>query len=194
MHEITSLEGIPALAAYYIPDMDAHGDIAGFIIILILIIIIITDSAGQARPTLPGRDFLDLDRFKLVNDHFGHEVGDDLLTAVAQKLQELVRESDTVAPLGGDEFVIVLDNPAHRDEVEHIAHRIIAGINEPMELRGKTAQVGTSIGWRPQNPNIWSKSWGGHVPTCALLRGHRNVPTLHFLHHAGPLKASKILN
>ena len=90
--------------------------------------------------------FLDLDRFKAVNDTLGHAVGDDLLVAVAQKLQALVRQSDTVARLGGDEFVIMLDNPAHQDEVVHIANRIIAVISEPMAFNGQTAQVGTSIG------------------------------------------------
>ena len=90
--------------------------------------------------------FLDLDRFKVVNDTLGHAIGDDLLVAVGQKLQALVRQSDTVARLGGDEFVIMLDNPANREEVVHIAERIIVVINEPLEFHGKTAQVGTSIG------------------------------------------------
>jgi diguanylate cyclase (GGDEF)-like protein/PAS domain S-box-containing protein len=90
--------------------------------------------------------FLDLDRFKLVNDTLGHAIGDELLVAVAQKLQALVRQSDTVARLGGDEFVIMLDNPANRQEVVHIAERIVAVISEPMHLQGKTAQVGTCIG------------------------------------------------
>lgn len=90
--------------------------------------------------------FLDLDRFKFVNDNLGHEIGDDVLKAVAQKLQKEVRQSDTVARLGGDEFVIVLDNPESKDEVAHIANRIVTIINESMELRGKVAQVGTSIG------------------------------------------------
>jgi diguanylate cyclase (GGDEF)-like protein/PAS domain S-box-containing protein len=90
--------------------------------------------------------FLDLDRFKFVNDNFGHDVGDDLLKAVAQKLLALVRQSDTVARLGGDEFVIVLNNPESQAEVTHIADRVVAVINEPMEFCGKSAQVGTSIG------------------------------------------------
>jgi diguanylate cyclase (GGDEF)-like protein/PAS domain S-box-containing protein len=90
--------------------------------------------------------FLDLDHFKHVNDTLGHAVGDELLKVVAQKLQAQVRQSDTVARLGGDEFVIVLDNPASREEVVQIAKRIIAVIHEPFELRGRTAQVGTSIG------------------------------------------------
>ena len=81
--------------------------------------------------------FLDLDRFKAVNDTLGHAVGDDLLVAVSQKLQALVRQSDTVARLGGDEFVVMLDNPANREEVAQIANRIIAVINEPMAFNLK---------------------------------------------------------
>jgi diguanylate cyclase (GGDEF)-like protein/PAS domain S-box-containing protein len=90
--------------------------------------------------------FRDLDRFKFVNDNLGHDVGDDLLVAVAQKLQALIKKPDTVARLGGDEFNILLDNPASKDEVEHISNRIITAINEPINFHGKTAQVATSTG------------------------------------------------
>ena len=90
--------------------------------------------------------FLDLDQFKSVNDCLGHHVGDDVLIAVAHKLQALVRQSDTVARLGGDEFVILFDSPASRENVIYIAERIIASIGEPMQLRGETARIGTSIG------------------------------------------------
>ncbi len=90
--------------------------------------------------------FLDLDRFKVVNDTLGHEIGDDLLRAVAQKLQAQVRQSDTVSRLGGDEFIILLDSPANDEEVAYIAGRVLTAINEPMEFRGRAAQVGASIG------------------------------------------------
>ena len=90
--------------------------------------------------------FLDLDRFKAVNDTLGHDVGDDLLRLVAQQLQILVRQSDTVARLGGDEFVLLLHNPSGREELVQIITRIIAALHEPMVIRGNTAQVGTSLG------------------------------------------------
>ncbi|MBS1138774.1 MAG: sensory box protein [Proteobacteria bacterium] len=90
--------------------------------------------------------FLDLDGFKRVNDTLGHAIGDELLKAVANKLQGLVRQTDTVARLGGDEFVVLLDSPQNQEEVENIADRIIASINEPVELSGAVAKVGTSIG------------------------------------------------
>ena len=90
--------------------------------------------------------FLDLDGFKHVNDHFGHDIGDDLLKIVAQRIRTLVRQSDTVARLGGDEFIVKLNNPLHRDEVTDIANRIIATVNDPIELNGKAIRVGASIG------------------------------------------------
>ena len=90
--------------------------------------------------------FLDLDRFKFVNDKLGHDVGDELLMTVAGKLQTLIRQTDTVARFGGDEFAILLDNPANTEEVAHIAERIVATINEPMQFNGMTAQVGISVG------------------------------------------------
>ena len=90
--------------------------------------------------------FLDLDRFKAVNDMLGHDIGDDLLKSVAKKLLAQVRHLDTVARLGGDEFVILLDNPVNNDAVARIANRIVTTINMPMELRGKLASVGVSIG------------------------------------------------
>jgi len=90
--------------------------------------------------------FLDLDQFKRVNDHYGHHIGDDLLQAVSKKFQAQVRESDTLARIGGDEFVVLLDEPASRDEIVHIATRIIASIQEPMVLRDQVTEVGVSIG------------------------------------------------
>ncbi|NVO06695.1 MAG: diguanylate cyclase, partial [Rhodoferax sp.] len=90
--------------------------------------------------------FLDLDGFKLVNDTWGHEIGDQVLKTVSSRLVGLVRPSDTVARLGGDEFVILLDNPDSRDNVMMIASRVIDEINGPMSFDGIVAHVGASIG------------------------------------------------
>jgi len=90
--------------------------------------------------------FLDLDGFKLVNDRLGHNVGDDLLKDVAKRLLELVRRSDTVARVGGDEFIFILDNPQGRDEVAEVASRIVSSINEPIDVHGEAFQIGVSIG------------------------------------------------
>ncbi len=90
--------------------------------------------------------FIDLDGFKLVNDQFGHNVGDDLLKEVAKRLLALVRESDTVARVGGDEFIVVLNNPKEKDEIAYIASRVVSIINEPMEILGRVLHVGVSVG------------------------------------------------
>ncbi|MBF0189123.1 MAG: diguanylate cyclase [Magnetococcales bacterium] len=91
--------------------------------------------------------YLDLDRFKQVNDTFGHKVGDMLLQEVANRLQTLLRNEDTVARLGGDEFAILLRriSNAHDDAVL-IAERVIATLEQPFILEGNRCEIGTSIG------------------------------------------------
>jgi len=90
--------------------------------------------------------FLDLDQFKLVNDQFGHNVGDDLLKSVAKRLQALVRKSDTVARVGGDEFIFILNDPQGVNDVTYVANRIVSSINEPITIRDEVFQIGVSIG------------------------------------------------
>jgi len=90
--------------------------------------------------------FLDLDGFKFVNDQLGHNVGDDLLKDVARRLQALVRGSDTVARVGGDEFIFILNDPQGQDEITSVANRIVSSINEPVEVLGEVLQIGVSIG------------------------------------------------
>jgi diguanylate cyclase (GGDEF)-like protein/PAS domain S-box-containing protein len=90
--------------------------------------------------------FIDLDGFKAVNDRLGHAAGDSLLKSVAQKLQGLVRSTDLVARVGGDEFVAVLRNIRSEEPVARIAGAMIEAINEPLHLHGQVARVGLSIG------------------------------------------------
>ncbi|UPG72168.1 EAL domain-containing protein [Roseomonas gilardii subsp. gilardii] len=89
---------------------------------------------------------LDLDRFKVVNDTYGHAAGDDLLRQVAARLGELVGPDDTVSRLGGDEFVILWRGAASRAGVEPLARRIVRSLVTPFILDGNMAQVGTSVG------------------------------------------------
>lgn len=89
---------------------------------------------------------IDLDRFKNVNDGFGHDKGDALLRVVAARLSAVARDSDTVARVGGDEFVMVLQTPGHPEEIAAIATRIIESIARPVEVDGLSLRVGTSIG------------------------------------------------
>ena len=90
--------------------------------------------------------FLDLDRFKAINDAAGHHVGDGLLTAVALRLKACVREEDTVSRLGGDEFVILLSNLSETGVVQAIAHKIVEAVSQPFEIDGRVIYIGTSVG------------------------------------------------
>ncbi|MDD5057721.1 MAG: diguanylate cyclase [Sideroxydans sp.] len=90
--------------------------------------------------------FLDLDGFKIINDTLGHDAGDLLLKEVAERLKESLRVSDVVARVGGDEFILVLDNIESAENAEHVAGKIIASLSEPFDLMGNRVQVGASIG------------------------------------------------
>jgi diguanylate cyclase (GGDEF)-like protein len=89
---------------------------------------------------------LDLDRFKLVNDTFGHAAGDLLVQQVAERLQGLIRETDTIARIGGDEFAIIQSSIKSEGDVRRLCGRIIESIGEPFYLRGREARVGVSVG------------------------------------------------
>jgi diguanylate cyclase (GGDEF)-like protein len=89
--------------------------------------------------------FLDLDRFKGVNDSLGHSVGDALLCAVTERLQRVVRGVDTVARLGGDEFAIV-QSQARPSDASELAAKVIETLLEPFEVHGHQVIIGTSIG------------------------------------------------
>jgi diguanylate cyclase (GGDEF)-like protein/PAS domain S-box-containing protein len=89
---------------------------------------------------------LDLDQFKAVNDTFGHPAGDKLLKIVADRLRGIVRETDTIARMGGDEFVIVQAPIADPADATSLAQRIIGLISEPFDIDGHQAVIGASIG------------------------------------------------
>jgi diguanylate cyclase (GGDEF)-like protein/PAS domain S-box-containing protein len=90
--------------------------------------------------------FLDLDRFKPVNDSKGHAIGDQLLKLVASRLLTCVRSSDTVSRYGGDEFIIMLPDIVHTEDAAKCAQKALAAINAPFEVNGLQLQIGASIG------------------------------------------------
>jgi diguanylate cyclase (GGDEF)-like protein len=90
--------------------------------------------------------YLDLDRFKLVNDTFGHPIGDALLIAVAERLRRALRKPDLVARVGGDEFVIVLGNCGDPSSVAEVARRVVREISRPYQLQDQRVMIGASVG------------------------------------------------
>lgn len=90
--------------------------------------------------------FIDLDRFKYVNDTFGHETGDLLLVQVANVIHGLLREVDTVARMGGDEFTVILSSIVQAGDAILVAKKIIAQLQQPFLILGHTCEIGTSIG------------------------------------------------
>jgi diguanylate cyclase (GGDEF)-like protein len=90
--------------------------------------------------------FVDLDRFKSVNDTYGHKVGDELLRAVGERLVATVRGEDTVACIGGDQFGILLQGAASRVDVEVVAGKVVSAVGEPFVVGDLTLFVGASVG------------------------------------------------
>jgi len=90
--------------------------------------------------------FLDLDRFKVINDTLGHDTGDLVLKEVAERLLGLVRDGDTVARLGGDEFSIILVDIAALSDIPYLAQSILGALEKPLEIEGREFFVTTSIG------------------------------------------------
>lgn len=98
--------------------------------------------------------YLDLDQFKPVNDTYGHETGDQVLTVVGQRIQSIVREQDVVARLGGDEFVILLPRLRSQDELGPFAERLLDEICAPIEACGADCMVDASIGFAIFDPAV----------------------------------------
>ncbi|MCB1876693.1 MAG: diguanylate cyclase [Chromatiales bacterium] len=90
--------------------------------------------------------YLDLDRFKPINDELGHEAGDQLLKETASRLRSCVRESDTVARYGGDEFIVLLDDIDEERDAEQVAEKILEALGRPVTLEGREVGIPASIG------------------------------------------------
>lgn len=105
-------------------------------------------SKRQAHPGM-ALLFLDLDRFKLINDTLGHHIGDAFLVESSKRLLSAIREHDLAARFGGDEFVVMLVNLQHAQDAEEVAQRIIDKFRQPYQLDGHKTQSGVSVGIAP---------------------------------------------
>jgi diguanylate cyclase (GGDEF)-like protein/PAS domain S-box-containing protein len=119
--------------------------------------------------------FIDLDNFKLVNDSLGHPMGDELLRVVARRLRETLRQTDTVARYGGDEFVLILGNRAGISETVHTLERVCETVSTPILLAGHSLRVGCSIG-----VSVWPDD-GADIQT---LLSHADAAMYHAKTHA----------
>ncbi len=90
--------------------------------------------------------FIDLDRFKVVNDTLGHKAGDLLLQTIAQRLRSCIRAEDTVARLGGDEFTIILDDVSHPEDAALVADQMLTAVALPVTMEGREIFTGASVG------------------------------------------------
>lgn len=95
--------------------------------------------------------FIDLDRFKLINDSLGHSVGDRVLVEVAQRLRNALRPSDQLFRFGGDEFIVLLNDLSCSLDAEHISQRILDNLHQPLHIDGHTLVVSASIGIAPMH-------------------------------------------
>ena len=105
------------------------------------------------RGGLVGLLYLDLDGFKSINDRAGHPTGDEVLREVATRLRSLVRDEDTVARVGGDEFAILLEDLEDREGAEVVAERVAELLSQPFRTGGKTFALGASVGVTVSSPD-----------------------------------------
>jgi diguanylate cyclase (GGDEF)-like protein/PAS domain S-box-containing protein len=114
--------------------------------------ILLTDRGEQAIHRADRSDrslavlFIDLDRFKSINDTLGHDIGDEVLVKVTRRLAAVLREDDTLSRFGGDEFVCLLSDIAMRQDAALVAHKLLAALEHPVEVAGHLFKVGASIG------------------------------------------------
>ncbi len=90
--------------------------------------------------------FIDVDKFKSINDRWGHDAGDEVLKVIAKRLMSNTRKADAVARIGGDEFVVLLDSPSNREDIVSIAEKLLESVRSPIQYNGHELQVGFSIG------------------------------------------------
>ena len=103
-------------------------------------------ASAQRQGMLVGLLFMDLDRFKQINDSYGHATGDQMLVEIGRRLVKVFRQEDLIARLGGDEFAVLLKNLHERDEMTRLAAKALSAIQRPYEFGGRVFYSGASIG------------------------------------------------
>ncbi|MCW2539277.1 MAG: hypothetical protein JWN95_1002 [Frankiales bacterium] len=132
---------------------------------------------GLRRDTTAGVLFVDLDRFKTVNDLHGHAVGDELLVAVAHRLTPLLRLGDTLARLSGDEFVVLcedLDTDGSAAQVAAIAERLCSALSQPFILTDHLVDISASVGFALASPDRYTPEQLLHDADTAMYQAKRN--------------------
>lgn len=111
---------------------------------------------AQRTKTMVGIFFVDIDRFKFINDTYGHVIGDELLRSVANRLSQCVRSTDEVSRIGGDEFVLLLTNVMRAEDILSMAQNILTVLEKPYTIKGKNIVSNVSIGisFYPQNGGV----------------------------------------
>jgi diguanylate cyclase (GGDEF)-like protein/PAS domain S-box-containing protein len=125
--------------------------------------------------------FIDLDRFKDVNDTLGHDAGDEVLVGVANGIYSALRSCDTVARLGGDEFVVVCEDVNDDNDVTRLADRLLAGIRRPVHVRSHTVSVTASIGIAIAGPRAGSGDELLRLADLAMYRAKTRSDTPYFI-------------
>jgi diguanylate cyclase (GGDEF)-like protein/PAS domain S-box-containing protein len=125
--------------------------------------------------------FIDLDRFKTINDTLGHDVGDILLTAVAKRLQKSVRSCDTVARLAGDEFVVIIDDFLDASNMVRVSEKIVSSFENPFHINGHELFVTTSVGIAVSSKNCTdSQTLIKHADMAMYKAKEKGCNQLHF--------------
>jgi diguanylate cyclase (GGDEF)-like protein len=133
------------------------------------------------RPSPVGVLFVDLERFKLVNDTLGHGAGDQLLVAVAERLAGVLRPSDTLGRLGGDEFLVVCEDVGGEADALAVATRLADVFHEPFRLAGQDVSVTASIGVAVSTPDSEPAALVGEADAAMYVSKHarRHIPVLY---------------
>ncbi len=129
--------------------------------------------------------FIDIDRFKLINDSLGHARGDELLRKFSRRIEQLVRPGDTFARLSGDEFCIVLESVGSLEQADVVAQRIERALRSPFDVLGHEVFVSTSIGIAEGSPNHRCPSDIIRDADLAMYRAKRNGKARHEVFDAG---------